>query len=150
MQDSKWRALFSHLRISHWILRSSVALDKLLRIHVFETEPNGCMPSLYRISNAVRREHFRRVRKIAKSDYQLCGVSLSVRMELGFHWTDFHETWYLSVFRKSVEKIEVSLKSDKNNGYFTWRPVYIFCSVCLFSWLYNPLWLYFPQPLSGL
>jgi hypothetical protein len=23
--------------------------------------------------------------------------------ELGFHWTDFDETWYLSFFRKSVE-----------------------------------------------
>jgi len=25
---------------------------------------------------------------------------------------------YLSIFRKSVEKIEVALKSDKNDGYF--------------------------------
>ena len=32
----------------------------------------------------------------------------------------------LSVFRKYVEKIQVSLKSDKNNEYFTWRPIYIF------------------------
>jgi hypothetical protein len=30
---------------------------------------------------------------------------------------DFHEIWYLrNCFRKSVEKIQVSLKSDKNNG----------------------------------
>ena len=28
-------------------------------------------------------------------------------------------------FRKSVEKIQVSLKSVKNNGYFTSRPIYI-------------------------
>ena len=105
--------------------RSSVALDKLLHNHVVETEPNGCLPSLYRISNAVRREHFRRVRKIAKSDYKLCRVCLSILMELGFHWTDFHETLYLSIFRKSVDKVEVWLKSDKNNGYFTWRPMFI-------------------------
>jgi len=39
--------------------------------------------------------------------------------------TDFHEIWYLSVFQKSVEKVKVSLKSDKNNRFFTWRPVYI-------------------------
>jgi len=38
-----------------------------------------------------------------------------VRMELASHWTDFHEIWYISIFRKSVEKIEVSFKSDKNN-----------------------------------
>jgi len=45
----------------------------------------------------------------------------SVRMEqLGSHWTDFHEIWHLSVFRKSVEKIQVSLKSDKNKGNLTW------------------------------
>ena len=43
--------------------------------------------------------------------------------KLGSHWTDFHEIWYLSIFfRKSLEKILVSLKSDKNNGYVTWRP----------------------------
>jgi len=32
---------------------------------------------------------------------------------------------YLIVLLQSVEKIQFSLKSDKNNGYFTWRPVYI-------------------------
>ena len=40
---------------------------------------------------------------------------LSVRMEhVGYQWTDFGEI--LSIFRKSVDKIQVSLKSDKNNG----------------------------------
>jgi hypothetical protein len=44
-----------------------------------------------------------------------------VRMEqLGSHWTDFHEIWYFSIFRISVEKTEVLLKSDKNSGYFIW------------------------------
>jgi len=31
---------------------------------------------------------------------------------------------YLNIFQKSVEKIKFSLKSYKNNGYFTWRPTY--------------------------
>jgi len=39
--------------------------------------------------------------------------------KLGSHWTDFHEISYLTIFRISVEKIQVSLKYDKNNGYFT-------------------------------
>jgi hypothetical protein len=39
--------------------------------------------------------------------------------QLGSHWMDFHEIWYLSFFRESVEKIQVLLKSDKNNGHFT-------------------------------
>jgi hypothetical protein len=35
------------------------------------------------------------------------------------HRTNFYEVLYLSIFRKSLEKIRVPLKSDKNNGYFT-------------------------------
>jgi len=40
----------------------------------------------------------------------------------------------LSNFLKSEEQIQVSLKSDKNKGYFTSRSTYIFiifCSVLL-------------------
>jgi len=44
-------------------------------------------------------------------------VRLSVRVEqLGSNWTDTHEIGYLSIFRKSAEKIQVSFKSDKNNS----------------------------------
>ena len=44
-------------------------------------------------------------------------IAWSVRMEkLGFHWTDFPEIWYLNIFRKTVENIQVALKSGKNNG----------------------------------
>ena len=51
-------------------------------------------------------------------------VCLPFRMEqLGSHWTDFHEIWYLNIFRTFVEKIQVSLKSDKSNGYFTRRLI---------------------------
>ena len=52
-------------------------------------------------------------------------VCLYVRMEqLGCRRTNFHELSYLGMFRKYVENIQVSLKSDKNNTCFTWRPVY--------------------------
>ena len=30
------------------------------------------------------------------------------------------------ISRKSVKKIQIPLKSDKNNGHFKWRPIYIF------------------------
>jgi len=40
--------------------------------------------------------------------------------------TDFHEILYMCIFRKSVEKILMSLKSDKNNRYFKLRTIYIF------------------------
>jgi hypothetical protein len=57
--------------------------------------------------------------------------------QLGSHWRDFHEIWYLKIFRKSVEKIQVPLKSNKIKGYFTWRPVYNFIisrSVLVLEW----------------
>jgi hypothetical protein len=44
--------------------------------------------------------------------------------------------WYLGFFfffffRKCVQKVQVSLKSDKNNGYFTWRRFHIYDSISL-------------------
>ena len=54
------------------------------------------------------------------SKIKFMSVCPSVRMELlGSHWMDFSEIWYFIIFRKSVEKIQVSLRSRKNNGYFT-------------------------------
>jgi len=41
-------------------------------------------------------------------------------------WTDFQEIWYLKIFQKSIQKIQVLLISDKNIGYFTWRTIYIY------------------------
>jgi hypothetical protein len=66
-------------------------------------------------------------------------VCLSVRPsvcmeQFGSYWTDFHEILYLSIFRKSVEKIQVSFESHKKNACFTRRPVYIYnlpCSLLL-------------------
>ena len=68
---------------------------------------------------------FAKLRKTAIS----CVMSVcpSVHVEqLGLHWTDFHEILYLSILIKSVLNVEISLKSDKNDGHFTWRPLYIF------------------------
>jgi len=53
--------------------------------------------------------------------------------QLGSHWTDFQEIWYLTIVRKFVEKIQVSLKSEKNKGYFTWRPTHIYDTISLIS-----------------
>ena len=52
----------------------------------------------------------RRFRKIAKSNYLLLHVypsAVSVRMEqLGSHWTDFHEIWYMSIFEAMSRKLK--------------------------------------------
>jgi hypothetical protein len=73
----------------------------------------SCFYTLFRV--------FRRVRKIAKSDRWLRHVCPSVRPSA---WNNSAATRrifmkYLSVLRKSVEKIQVSLKSDSNKGYLT-------------------------------
>jgi len=35
-------------------------------------------------------------------------VCLSVRMEkFGFHWMDLYEIWYLWIFGKSAEKVQI-------------------------------------------
>jgi hypothetical protein len=39
---------------------------------------------------------------------------------------DCHGIWYFSIFQKSVETIEIWLKSDKNTGHFPWRPIHFF------------------------
>jgi hypothetical protein len=52
---------------------------------------------------------FAKLPKATISFITCLSVRLSVRMEqLGSHFNDFHEIWYLSIFRKSVvEKIKV-------------------------------------------
>jgi hypothetical protein len=54
--------------------------------------------------------------------------------QLDSHKTDCDEIWYLRfLFRKSVDKIQVSLKSDKNDVYFNWRHFHIYDSISLNS-----------------
>ena len=66
-------------------------------------------------------------------------ATISFVMSVRPHWTTrlpldgFHEVWYLMIFRKYVEKIQVSLKSEKNNVYFTWRPIHILYRISLIS-----------------
>jgi hypothetical protein len=50
---------------------------------------------------------FLRVAKISESRRSVCHVSQSATEKLGFHWTAFHEGLCLSIFGKSVEKIQV-------------------------------------------
>ena len=42
-------------------------------------------------------------------------VRLFFRTEhFGFYWTNFYEIWYENILRKYVEKIKISLKSEKD------------------------------------
>ena len=102
--------------------------------------------NLYVPHEVVFCHNFSRVRKLRKTASCVVTVCLSlsvppslrpcvcvsVRMkQLISHWTDFHTISYLNVFRKSVEKIHVSLQFDKNNWYFTYRPMYNYESISL-------------------
>jgi hypothetical protein len=72
-----------------------------------------------------------RIRKTAKSHYYHRHVCLSVRIEkLGPHLSDFHKIWYSIILQKSLTKTQISLKPDKNNGYFIWTSVYILTISC--------------------
>jgi len=69
------------------------------------------------------------ISQLASTCLSIC-PSISVE-QLGSHCTDFQEIQHLHIFRKSFEKIQVLLKSDKNTVYLTWRPVYIYDSTLL-------------------
>jgi hypothetical protein len=76
---------------------------------------------------------FRRVCKTAKSDCRPSHVCSFVRMEyLGYHGTDFHEIRCLSIFRKSRTSLRF-IKIGRDNGYSTWRPIYIYAHISLNS-----------------
>jgi hypothetical protein len=61
---------------------------------------------------------------------------MSVHMEeFDSHWTEFDEIWYLSFFffENILEKIQISLKYDKSNCYFTWKCFNIYDNIWLSS-----------------
>jgi len=61
-------------------------------------------------------------------------LCLSIHMEqLSYHQKNSHEILYLNIFQTSVKKVQVSLKSYKNNSYFTYRPIYIYDNILLSS-----------------
>ena len=72
----------------------------------------------------VLSQHFEK-RILASSCPSVCTEQHS------FHCTDFHKLLFWRIFRKSVEKIQVSLISDKNNGYFAWRQICIYDHISL-------------------
>jgi hypothetical protein len=82
-----------------------------------------CMERSYVCVAGIAPFNCRRFRRTATISFVMSvrlSVCLSVRIEqLGFNWTDFYEISYLRIFRKSVEKIQASFKSDNKNGYIT-------------------------------
>jgi hypothetical protein len=46
---------------------------------------------------------------------------------------EFLNTFYLCIFRRSVDKNQFPLASDKNNECFAWRQVYVYNRISLNS-----------------
>jgi hypothetical protein len=80
---------------------------------------------------------FRHVHKIAKNYYSILRVCVSTRPSVHLHGTTrlpldgFSLNLIFQYFFKSVEKIQVSFKSHKNNWYFTWRRILYTFLPCL-------------------
>ena len=73
-----------------------------------------CVYTLFQIFGA-----FSKLRKATVSFFIYLCPSIHPRETCGCHWNNFNKICYLNIFRKSVKKIQVSLKSDKENGDFT-------------------------------
>jgi hypothetical protein len=61
------------------------------------------------------------VEKLQKANISfVMSACKTIRIEkLGSHETEFHEISYFNIFLKYVKEIQISLKFDKNNRYFT-------------------------------
>ena len=112
--------VFSHITFFFFQDETSLICNPLLSL----TLSNSCLASFLGAFANLR---------LATTSFVM-SVCLSVRMEqTGSHSTDFNEIWYLSVFRYSTDRIQVSLKPDNYNRYFTWRPTYIYGNTSLNS-----------------
>jgi hypothetical protein len=60
----------------------------------------------------------------------LCVIKCIAFKSVTFH---LHEIWYFRIIQYYVEKIQFSLKFDKNNEYSTWRAMYIYDKISLNS-----------------
>ena len=73
---------------------------------------------------------FRHIHIVRKSACYLQHVRLSVCMyQISSHWTDLHQNSYWRLLWKSIWKVQIWLKWDKNIWHFVWWPKY-FCVVC--------------------
>jgi hypothetical protein len=73
------------------------------------------------------------VEKLQKANISfVMSACKTIRIEkLDSHETEFREFSYFNIFLKYVTETQISLKSDMNNLYFTWRPMYVYDNISL-------------------
>jgi hypothetical protein len=138
------RKLVDRVIVGHWRLLRPHAYDERQR----EAATTGHTPSQVRKGRRFRNKYHYSHLKLSFTDavcwswlaaftkmwkVTICFIVFLHVEQLSSRWTDFREIWYLNIFWKSVKKIQVSLKMDKNSRYFTWRPIYIFDHMSLNS-----------------
>ena len=135
--------LFVHFRSIYLFIKPNKYTKYHVRITVqtlLHLDPQGCifMPKHVEVI------HVRLLRTIVKLRQEalrfIMSGSTSVALSVFPHRTTrlktgqiFMKNWYSGIFRnkKTVQKTQVTLKSNKNNGYITWRPRYNFYYISL-------------------
>ena len=113
------RLLLGCTALSHTVVQQTYAVNWMAVVLFAPQDSLGC-----RFCQA-------RSQKLRKATMSFVCLSVhphgTTRLPLdGFPWN-----LMFYYFRKFVKKIQVSLKSDKNNGYFTWRPTYFYDRIWL-------------------
>jgi hypothetical protein len=70
---------------------------------------------------------FVKLRKTTES-FVMSVLSICVQ-QLCYHSMDSNQIWHFKIFRKSVEKIKISLISHNSNGYFTRRHLHVYDNI---------------------
>ena len=122
------------LSFSVWHLRPTHCRCRGLSLHLITLNDTHTVGLLWTRGRPTSWNDFlRRFRKITTIRFVM-SVCPPIRMEqLGSYWTDFYEIWYLRILRKFIEKDQVSLQYDKNSGYCTWSPRYIYDNISVNS-----------------
>jgi hypothetical protein len=96
-------------------LPSGPPIRTTANVHI---RPHATRPITMELQHARRHEQW---------DLQFLGVVAKLRKATISFVTYVHasveQLSYLSIFRKSVGKFQVSLKSDEKNGYYSLRPM---------------------------
>jgi len=69
--------------------------------------------------------------------FVVCVRPSAVVEQLCTNRKDFYKIWYFGIYRKSVQKIQISLMYDKYNGHITWSAVYIYMPNIPLSYSWN-------------
>ena len=133
--------LFSRQRIGDW-MGPAAGLDVLDERKVSCSSPDWSPRTVQTVAWSPYRlrypaptsfSHFRRVRKKMRKSTISCVLSVCPYGTTMLPLNGLSYDWYISILRKSVEKIQVSLKFYTNKGYFKWGPIYIFNHISLVS-----------------